>query len=493
MADILDFQSIYEEDADSIRARIEADADADIDKRPGEIFYDITSPVIIEIERLWDSINYYASLTFLPWSDGTYLDYKGVYEIGLARLTATNATGVVTFIGERGTFIGNGTIISNTPVLADDTLYQYTTLADDEIGMSAPVVAVSAVAGGVGAITSGTGLTLEPISYKVTFVGRGGETDPGPASTALSVNNKVISLTDIPVGPSGTTARKIYRKDSAANEYRLLTTISNNTTTVYTDNTATALATTLAPLVNDTDRVDIDCESVNTGFEFNVGSYEIDQVVDSIDGVDTVENANPFTGGIDDETDEDYQTRLVVALSSDVGQGNKSDYIRWAKTVSGVDNASVIPLWNGNNTVKVVLVGPDNTAVAAGIVTQVQELLDPNTDGSGSGLAPIGAVVTVQSVAVVNISVAGTITHEDGYSLDGANQTSATRPEIVDAINTYLRALPPGGDVIWAEMLARVVMVDGVADVSSFTINSGTANIAITNLQVPSLQTHTFV
>ena len=137
MADILDFQSIYEEDVNSIKARVEAEADADIDKRPGEIFHDLTSPVVFEIERLWDSINYYAALTFLPWSDGTYLDYKGVYEIGLARLTATNATGVVTFIGERGTFIGNGTVVSNTPVLADDPLYQFSTLIDEEVGMSA--------------------------------------------------------------------------------------------------------------------------------------------------------------------------------------------------------------------------------------------------------------------------------------------------------------------------------------------------------------------
>ena len=81
MASILDFQSIYEEDVNSIRARVEAAADTDIDKRAGEIFYDITSPIIFEIERLWDSLNYYAALTFLPWSNGIYLDYKGLYEI----------------------------------------------------------------------------------------------------------------------------------------------------------------------------------------------------------------------------------------------------------------------------------------------------------------------------------------------------------------------------------------------------------------------------
>ncbi len=493
MASILDFQSIYEEDVNSIRARVEAAADTDIDKRAGEIFYDITSPIIFEIERLWDSLNYYAALTFLPWSNGIYLDYKGLYEIGLARLTATTATGVVTFVGDRGTFISSGTIVSNTPQVVDDELYQFQTLADEEIGMSAPFTAPTVVAGGTGTVVSGTGLALEPLRYAVSFVGRGGETEMGPASSGLSVNNKVILLTDIPVGPAGTTSRKIWRMDNTSGDFRLLTTLANNTTTVYTDTLNTLLATAVAPATNTTDRVDIDCESLNGGIDNNLGSSEVDQLVDSIDGVASVLNDNPFVSGTDEETDEEYQARLIFALSSDAGQGNKADYIRWAKTVDGVDGAAVIPQWDGDNTVKVILVGPDNTAVSAAVVSEVQELLDPDSDGSGQGYAPVGAEVTVVSVAQVNISVSATITHESQYSLDGANGTSATRDEIVDSINAYFRSLPAGGDVIWAEVLARVITVDGVADVSSFQINSGTANVAIADNQVPTLISHTFV
>ena len=495
MADILDFTNIFEEDEDSIRARVEADADADIDKRPGELFYDITTPVILEIERLWDSFNYFAALTFLPWSNGVYLDYKGLYEIGLERGTATNSSGVVTFIGDLETAIPAGTITSNSPQIVTDPVVQFETIQDEEIGMLAPTTAVTAVAGGAGAITSGTGLALEPISYKVTFVGRGGETDPGPESTPdLSVSSKEIELTDIPTGPSGTTARKIYRRDDTAAEWYYLATISDNTTTVYTDNEAAHAATIgdIAPTANSTDRVDINCTSVDTGLVNNVGIEEIDQLVDAIDGVESVLNSDVFTGGTDDESDIDYQTRLVQAISSDSGQGNQADYITWSTEVDGVEAAAVIPLWNGDNTVKVILVGPGNSAVASSVVDEVQELLDPDEDGSGQGYAPIGAIVTAASVTEVSLSISATIVHESTeYTLDGTNNTSATRTPIVDAVQVYLSNLDPGGDVIWAEVLAVMVQVEGVADVQSLLINSAASNIAIANTEVAALTSHT--
>jgi hypothetical protein len=45
-------------------------------------------------------------------------------------------------------------------------------------------------------------------------------------------------LTNIPTGPAGTTARKIYRTPVGGGVQRLLTTIANNSTTTYTDTTA---------------------------------------------------------------------------------------------------------------------------------------------------------------------------------------------------------------------------------------------------------------
>lgn len=74
--------------------------------------------------------------------------------------------------------------------------------------------------------------------YKVTFVYYNGtEESNGGAASAVCVNDATHtsnSLTAIPVGGYGVTARNIYRDDND-DDFRLLATISNNTATTYTD------------------------------------------------------------------------------------------------------------------------------------------------------------------------------------------------------------------------------------------------------------------
>lgn len=75
--------------------------------------------------------------------------------------------------------------------------------------------------------------------YKVTFVSADGETRGGPTE-AIDVTSsaKKVELTNIPKGPKWVTARKIYRTTAGGSTFKLLTTLADNTTTAYTDNTA---------------------------------------------------------------------------------------------------------------------------------------------------------------------------------------------------------------------------------------------------------------
>jgi hypothetical protein len=83
----------------------------------------------------------------------------------------------------------------------------------------------------------GAGLLTGTYTYKVTFTDAHGETDPGPESSSTgALSGRQVGLTDIPTGGSGTTGRKIYRSDGVS--YLLVATISDNTTTTYTDNNA---------------------------------------------------------------------------------------------------------------------------------------------------------------------------------------------------------------------------------------------------------------
>lgn len=87
-------------------------------------------------------------------------------------------------------------------------------------------------------------------SYRVTFVdGHGYESSASPASNVITADgtHQQVSLTGIPLGPTatgndgldGTVSRKIYRTVAGnTGSAKLLATISDNTTTIFTDNVA---------------------------------------------------------------------------------------------------------------------------------------------------------------------------------------------------------------------------------------------------------------
>lgn len=113
-----------------------------------------------------------------------------------------------------------------------------------------PTAATGALAGaGAGNVDNGTH------SWIVTFVTAGGETTAGATSNVVTVADKTVngkvSLTSVPTGNAFVTSRKIYRTIAGnTGNYLLLTTIADNTTTTYTDNTADAGLGAASPASN---------------------------------------------------------------------------------------------------------------------------------------------------------------------------------------------------------------------------------------------------
>lgn len=78
-------------------------------------------------------------------------------------------------------------------------------------------------------------------SWVVTFVAGSVEHRAGPKSNVLTIvtSAKQVNLTSIAIGPTGTTARKVYRTVAGdTGSYKLVGTINDNTTTILTDNVA---------------------------------------------------------------------------------------------------------------------------------------------------------------------------------------------------------------------------------------------------------------
>jgi len=89
-----------------------------------------------------------------------------------------------------------------------------------------------------------------------TFVTADGETQAGGISAPVTVANNAVNgkmeYSGIPIGGSLVTARKLYRTAANGSTYLLLTTLTNNTATTYTDNIADASLGAQAPTTNTT-------------------------------------------------------------------------------------------------------------------------------------------------------------------------------------------------------------------------------------------------
>lgn len=152
-----------------------------------------------------------------------------------------------------------------------------------DIVMSPPSSAAT-----VAAPSAGGTLAAGAYTYQVTFVNAQGETTAGPASAGQTVvaasGNYTLALSAIPIGPTGTTSRKVYRSLNAG-AYGLVDTVADNTTTSWTDTGAAAGAA--PPTVNGASRKGQDIH------DDLVASYEkVNTVITFVDPVGTSWNVH---------------------------------------------------------------------------------------------------------------------------------------------------------------------------------------------------------
>ncbi|KZL94376.1 baseplate J/gp47 family protein [Clostridium magnum] len=215
------------------------------------------------------------------------------------------------------------------------------------------------------------------------------------------------------------------------------------------------------------------------GTSYNIPTNTIIQIPIAINGVTSVTNSVPTTGGTDDETDLQLIARLLQKVQNPPSSGNKTDYERWAKEVSGVLYVKVIPLANGPGTIKLVVAGENGAILDSTIIKNVQDHLKE--------VAPILANVTVVTVSQVQINTIITgLTIKIGYNLDDVKLNVET------SIRDYLSELNPGDTVNYNNIRAIVTLTEGVSDFTELTLNTGTSNITTTDEQKAVLSTITY-
>lgn len=204
-------------------------------------------------------------------------------------------------------------------------------------------------------------------------------------------------------------------------------------------------------------------EANEVGYKYNLLANTEFELVEKNDKVTKLANETNFSKGVDVESDEDLRKRFVKVVNNPSASGNKAHYEEWALEVDGVGRAIVYPLWNGNGTVKVMIIGNDNKVVSEDIINNCKLHIEENM--------PIGCQLTVTTPTLLNVSVKASIELKEGYVLEDI------QTDFKASLNEYLKGVT--NELTYSKVYGLLVNHSGVEDVTSFTINDSNVNISI--------------
>ncbi|SDZ19506.1 baseplate J/gp47 family protein [Tindallia californiensis] len=234
------------------------------------------------------------------------------------------------------------------------------------------------------------------------------------------------------------------------------------------------------------DSGEVNIQSTITGEQGEVPAESITLFPVTLSGFTNVINTEPTYDGFEKESDDDLLERYYEAIRRPATSGNRAHYAVWAKEIEGVGDVKVFPLWDGDNTVKVLIIDMNRHPASTELVETVQEHLDPGIQGLGDGTAPIGAFVTVESAKALEINIVVDVILSEGSTLAEAEQRA------IESLESYLFDIAfKELFVSYARLGASILKTDGISDYSDLTVNGGTVNVDIDPEEVAILGTVT--
>ena len=226
-------------------------------------------------------------------------------------------------------------------------------------------------------------------------------------------------------------------------------------------------------------------ECLEPGTIGNVAANTITLLSEPINGIASVTNPEPFTGGTEMEDDDSFRERVLVAYDEPLS-GAKKDYESWAKEVPGVGAVYVVPLWNGPGTVKILIIDANGQPANQELIDAVQAHIAP--DGNlGGGKAPIGANVTVDAPEVFVVDIAFSLFLKDGYDAEIVVENIKARLwDFMAGFELNTGDRPPERITV-TKVGHEILSVDGVADYESLTLNGNDDYVEIPVAKIPVL------
>lgn len=301
-------------------------------------------------------------------------------------------------------------------------------------------------------------------------------------ATGNSLDFYIAGLGVVRIAAVKATGKVTFSRDASGNEIA----ISKGTRVATTDETIqfkTIEVITMAAA--DTDASG-NIEAVLADASGNVTSNIITVIVDTISGIDSVNNPNPTTKGRDKETDAELRLR-VKTTSAAVGAGTLDAIlarVRSAEYVPDIVSAIIVENDTSGNvgglpphSFMITAFGGEDNDVAQAI----WDTKPAGIESSGNTLAYVLDIndashnMYFERPVEVDIS-ANVVVTTDGSDVSGN--------DIRDAIKAYINNLDIGADVVYNSVVAAVMSIAGVVDATTMQIAKkgdafGTSNITI--------------
>lgn len=204
-------------------------------------------------------------------------------------------------------------------------------------------------------------------------------------------------------------------------------------------------------------------EANEVGYKYNLLANTEFELVEKNDKITKLANEVDFKNGVDIESDEDLRKRFVKVVNNPSTSGNKAHYEEWALEVDGVGRAIVYPLWNGNGTVKVMIIGNDNKPVNEDIINNCKLHIEENM--------PIGCKLTIATPSLLNVAINASVEVKVGYTLEDI------KTDFEASLNDYLKEITT--ELTYSKVYGLLANHVGVEDISMLKLNNSSNNIVI--------------
>lgn len=188
--------------------------------------------------------------------------------------------------------------------------------------------------------------------------------------------------------------------------------------------------------------------------------------------------------GKDETPDETVRRAYFNYVSNKAEDGNLDQYHQWLNEFDGVGAHRLTPLWNGVCTLRVAILNEDKEEPSDDLVSAVQTFLDPNKQGLGEGVAPIGCKVTVVKGVEVPIYVKASVT---------LTSPSADITDVNIKLREYFRRIAfQRSSVNYFDVASAILSSPVVNSISGLQIGKsassyGTDDIALSDIEAPVL------